>query len=74
MNDDLIEKATAKLAIAYCRLRGCARRRWAVVPPDAGAAASSAELDRASYVDKDPQKLKGLAWLLFNLDEFIFVK
>jgi hypothetical protein len=40
-----------------------------------GRPASGADLDRAlSYVGDDPGKLKGLAWLLFNLDEFIFVK
>ena len=40
-----------------------------------GRPAAGAELDRAlSYVDNNPQKLKGFAWLLFNLHEFIFVK
>jgi hypothetical protein len=40
-----------------------------------GRPASGVELDRAlSYVQNDPEKLKGLAWLLFNLDEFVFVK
>src|SRR5258706_240485 len=33
------------------------------------------ELDRAlTYVGSDPANLKGLGWLLFNLDEFLFVK
>lgn len=36
---------------------------------------SPSERDHAlTYLDKDPAKLKGLAWLLFNLDEFIYVK
>lgn len=36
---------------------------------------SPSERDNAlTYLDKDPAKLKGFAWLLFNLDEFIYVK
>ena len=36
---------------------------------------STTELDRAlSYVGDDPAKLKGLAWMLYNLDEFLFVR
>ena len=27
-----------------------------------------------AYLDNDPARLKGLAWLLFNLDEFIYVR
>ena len=26
------------------------------------------------YLRNDPDRLKGLAWLMFNLDEFIYVK
>ena len=36
---------------------------------------SSTEMDRAlTYIEKDPARMKELAWLLFNLDEFIYVK
>jgi hypothetical protein len=36
---------------------------------------SSTESERAlAYLDNDPTRLKGLAWLLFNLDEFIYLK
>jgi hypothetical protein len=36
---------------------------------------SPAELDRAlSYLGGDAAKLKGLAWMLYNLDEFLFVR
>jgi hypothetical protein len=36
---------------------------------------SSAEREQAlAYLENDPARLKGLAWLLFNLDEFIYVK
>jgi hypothetical protein len=24
------------------------------------------------YLDEDPGRLKGLAWLMFNLDEFVY--
>jgi hypothetical protein len=36
---------------------------------------SASEKDQAlSYVGSDPNRLKNLAWLLFNLDEFIYVQ
>jgi hypothetical protein len=27
-----------------------------------------------AYLDGDPGRLKGFAWLLFNLDEFVYVR
>ncbi len=36
---------------------------------------SPAEKDKAlTYVRNDPERLKGFAWLLFNLDEFVYVR
>jgi hypothetical protein len=36
---------------------------------------TGAELDYAlTYIEKDPTRMKELAWLLFNLDEFIYVR
>ncbi len=36
---------------------------------------SPAEQERAkTYLDNDATRLKGLAWLIFNLDEFIYVR
>jgi hypothetical protein len=36
---------------------------------------SGVERDRAlSYIENDPARLKGFAWLLYNLDEFIYVR
>jgi hypothetical protein len=36
---------------------------------------SATELDRAAaYIEKDPARLKPFAWLLFNLDEFVYVR
>jgi hypothetical protein len=33
------------------------------------------ELDEAlTYVKNDPARMKGFTWLLFNLDEFMFVR
>ncbi|MDZ4781261.1 MAG: PSD1 and planctomycete cytochrome C domain-containing protein [Planctomycetia bacterium] len=44
--------------------------RWAI-----GRGPSDGERERAlAYLENDPAKLKGLAWLLFNLDEFIYVR
>ena len=32
-------------------------------------------IDRAlTYLENDPARLKGFAWLLFNLDEFIYIR
>jgi hypothetical protein len=27
-----------------------------------------------TYIEKDPARMKELTWLLFNLDEFIYVR
>jgi hypothetical protein len=36
---------------------------------------SAAELDYAlTLIEKDPGRMKELAWLLFNLDEFLYVR
>jgi len=36
---------------------------------------STTERDRAlTYLAQEPARLKGFAWLLFNLDEFIYVR
>ena len=36
---------------------------------------SPGEKDRAlTFIQNDPKKMKGLAWLLFNLDEFVYVR
>lgn len=77
MNSDEIEKASAKFAE---RLQAASDGDLNVAldlayrialsrPPSAN------EKDRAlTYLANDPAKLKGLAWLLFNLDEFIYVR
>ena len=36
---------------------------------------SAAEKDRAAtYLQNDPARLKGFAWLLFNTDEFVYIR
>ena len=77
MNSDEIETASAKLAD---RLRkeagtdlknavGLGYRLTLGRPP------SSVETDRSlTYLENDPARLKEFAWLLFNLDEFIYVR
>jgi hypothetical protein len=52
------------------------RRRWIW---DTGSPSRvrlpAAEKDRAlSYIENDPARLKGFAWLLYNMDEFIYIR
>jgi hypothetical protein len=76
MNNDLVEKESEKLAAVVLKEASgdlhaavsAAYQRTLARPP------SSAELDYAlTYIEKDPARLKEFAWLLFNLDEFIYV-
>ena len=77
MNNGLIEKESTKLATKLLNessgdLRaavGLAYRTTLARAP------SGSELDRAlTYIENDPDRLKSFAWLLFNLDEFIYVR
>ena len=77
MNSAEIETASAKLAE---RLR---KESGESVPAAVdlgyrialGRLPSTLEKDRAlAYVENDPARLKGFAWLLFNLDEFVYVR
>jgi hypothetical protein len=76
MNGDEIDKAAARLGEQMQKeSKGdlkiaidLAYRRVLARPP------SASEQGRAlKYLANDPARLKGLAWLLFNLDEFIYV-
>lgn len=77
MNSDEIEKATAKFAE---RLQKESNTDFNAALDLAYRIAFSRqpspnEKDRAlTYLDRDPSNLKGLAWLVFNLDEFIYVR
>ena len=77
MNSQEIENASAKLADRLQKESGgdlktavdLGYRLTIGRPP------SSAEEDRAlTYIENDPARLKGFAWLLFNTDEFIYVR
>lgn len=77
MNNDLIEKESAKLAERILKessgdLRAAVTLAYRTT---LGRPPSGSELDSAlTYVGSDPDHLKGLGWLLFNLDEFIYVR
>jgi len=76
MNSDAIDQATTPLAERL-------ERESAGALPDAVDLAyrltlarrpTSLERERGlAYLGDDPSRLKGLAWLLFNLDEFLYV-
>jgi hypothetical protein len=77
MNSQEIEKASAKFAgrlqtASAGDLSAAIDLAYRIAlsrPP------SPNEKDRAlTYLGSDPARLKGLAWLLFNLDEFIYVR
>jgi len=77
MNGDLVDAESDKLAsLALKESSGDVRA--AVVDAYQRTLArkpSGTELDYAlTYIEKDPLRLKELGWLLFNLDEFIYVK
>jgi hypothetical protein len=77
MNNELVEKESEKLAALVLKessgdLQGAvdlAYRRTLGRKP------SPNERDYAlTYIEKDPARMKELAWLLFNLDEFLYVR
>jgi hypothetical protein len=77
MNSQEVESATDKLA-ERLRMESGGDLRAAVglgFRLTLGRPPSPSEKDRAlSYIENDPARLKGLAWLLFNVDEFIYVR
>jgi hypothetical protein len=77
MNSEEVENASAKLAArlqkeSHGDLQSAVDLGYRLTldrPP------SPVEKDRAlSYIAGDPARLKGFAWLLYNLDEFIYVR
>jgi hypothetical protein len=77
MNGDEIERATARFAERLLKNSGgnlaaaveLAYRVTLARPP------TSKEMDGAmKYLENDAARLKGLVWLMFNLDEFIYVR
>ncbi len=77
MNSDVIDAAADRFAQRLRRESGGdlgtavdLGYRVAVARPP-----SASERDVAlAYLQRDPGRLKGLAWLLFNLDEFLYVR
>ena len=78
MNNDLVEKESEKLAALVLKEssgRSAGGRRAGVPHGRLGRKPSASELDYAlTYIENDPARMKDLAWLLFNLDEFIYVR
>ncbi|MCU1259005.1 MAG: hypothetical protein JWO80_1890 [Bryobacterales bacterium] len=77
MNNDLMEKESEKLAQLV--LKEASGDVHAAVTSayqrTLGRKPSGSELDYAlTYIENDPTRMKELAWLLFNLDEFIYVR
>ena len=77
MNGEEIERATAQLSDRVQKqtagdLRAAVDLAYRIT---LGRPPSPRERDESlTYVGTDPARLKGLGWLLFNLDEFIFVR
>jgi Protein of unknown function (DUF1553)/Protein of unknown function (DUF1549) len=77
MNDELIERQSAKVAEKLLKqadgdIPQAVSLAYRTV---IGRAPTGVEVDRAqAYVGNDPRRMKGLAWLLFNLDEFMYVR
>ena len=77
MNGDEIARASA--AFAERLKAGCAGDLKAAVDlayrTTLVRSPTPAEAERAlTYLADDPARLKGLAWLMFNLDEFLYVR
>jgi hypothetical protein len=76
MNSEVIDQATTQLAERLRQESGgalpaaveLAYRLTLARPPTPQEAARA-----LAYLGEDPARLKGLAWLLFNLDEFLYV-
>ena len=77
MNGALVEKESERLASAVLKeASGDVHAAVTLAYQRAlGRRPTGGELDYAlTYIDKNPDRMKEIAWLLFNLDEFIYVK
>jgi hypothetical protein len=77
MNSEEIENASAKLGERLLKESGgnLAAAVDLAYRLTLARASSAAERDRGlTYLENDPSRLKSFAWLLFNLDEFIYVR
>ena len=77
MNSDEVESASTKLAERLKKessgdLPAAVSLGYRLT---IGRPPSSSEVDRVlTYLENDPARLKGFAWLLFNMDEFLYVR
>ena len=77
MNGELVESESVKLAALVAKESGgdvnaAVTLAWQRA---LGRKPTGTELDYAlTYIGKDPERLKELGWLLFNLDEFIYIR
>ena len=77
MNSNEVETASAKLAERLQKeaagdLKAAVDLGYRIA---FGRLPSPGEKDKAlTYIENDPARLKGFAWLLFNLDEFIYIR
>jgi Protein of unknown function (DUF1553)/Protein of unknown function (DUF1549) len=77
MNNDLVEKESEKLAeLALKEGSGDVHAAVdAAYRRTLGRKPTGSEMDYAlTYIESNPARMKEVAWLLFNLDEFIYVK
>lgn len=77
MNSELVEKESEKLAeIVLKESEGNLQAAVAAAyRRTLGRKPTGAEADYAlTYIGNDPARMKELAWLLFNLDEFVYVR
>ncbi|HVX11759.1 MAG TPA: DUF1549 and DUF1553 domain-containing protein [Pirellulales bacterium] len=77
MNNDAIERAATQLAerVKQEAAGGLADAVDLAYRLTLARRPTTLERERAlSYLGDDPGRLKGLAWLLFNLDEFLYVR
>jgi hypothetical protein len=77
MNSEEIESASVKLADRLQKESGGDLKAAVDLGYKLtfGRPPSAVEKDRAlSYIESDPARLKGFAWLLYNMDEFIYVR
>jgi hypothetical protein len=77
MNSDVVEEQSAKFAeLLWTKGSGDIAQVVTLAYRAAlGRAPTGSEMDYAqTYIGNSPDRVKGLAWLLFNLDEFTFVR
>ena len=77
MNSDEIDKASAQFAERLKKESGTNLNAAVDLAYEVAIARppSTAEREHAlAYLENDPARLKNFAWLLFNLDEFVYVR